>query len=172
MNHRPERTDAEIEAALVESRKLHDAPEHVIQRALAVFTQRRAEVAAAPGLIERLAAVLTFDSGAASPLAFGMRSSGGAVRQLLFSVEGRDIDLRVAPATREGLFALSGQILGPDSEGSVAIEAEDGGARSEVTLNELGEFVLPPVAAGSYRLTVTLADVAIELPPVRIPQSA
>jgi hypothetical protein len=171
MNPRPELTDAALEQSLRASRKMLDAPEHVIHRALAVFTARR-QAEAQPSLLRRLAAVLTFDSGAASPLAFGMRSSGGAVRQLLFSVEGRDIDLRIAPAAHAQTFALSGQILGPDSLGVVVMEPEDGGERREVALSEMGEFQLPAVAAGTYRLTLELNDMAIDLPLVRIPQAA
>jgi hypothetical protein len=170
MKSRPELTDAAIEQSLRASRDLLDAPEHVIHRALAIYTRQRVEEQ--PSFLRRLAAVLTFDSGAASPLAFGMRSSGGAVRQLLFSVEGRDIDLRIAPAAQAQTFALSGQILGPDSLGIVVMEPEAGGERREVALSELGEFQLPPVAAGIYKLTLELADMAIDLPLVRIPQAA
>ena len=170
MKTRTELTDADIDRSLRASRGLIDAPEHVIHRALALYSRQRA--AEQPGLLRRLAAVLTFDSGAASPLAFGMRSSGGAVRQLLFSVEGRDVDLRIAPAAQAQSFSLSGQILGPDSLGIVVMEPEAGGERREVALSELGEFQLPPVTAGIYKLTLELADMAIDLPLVRIPQAA
>jgi hypothetical protein len=165
-------TDQELERLLHDSRALIDAPEHVIQRGLAVFTASRQSRQRGPGWLGRLAAVLTFDSGTASPLAFGMRSSGGSVRQLLYSVEGRDIDLRIAPAQAAQTFALSGQVLGPDTLGVVVIEPEGGGERIEVVLSELGEFQLPPVAPGTYKLTLELTDMAIDLPMVSIPHAA
>lgn len=167
----PDAADAPLESALRASRALVDAPEHVILRAIALWpADSAARAAPAPsGGSRRLLAVLGFDSGAASPLAFGMRSSGGSVRQLLFSVEGRDIDLRIAPAGSDGRFALSGQILGPDSVGAVTVEPAAGGARAEAPLNELGEFVLPPVAPGQYLLRLELADMVVDLPPLDVP---
>jgi hypothetical protein len=171
MTRRPDdRSDEELERQLRESRHLIDAPEHVIQRGIAVFARNPQQ--AGQGWLQRLAAVLSFDSGAASPLAFGMRSSGGAVRQLLYSVEGRDIDLRIVPGQATQTFSLSGQVLGPDALGVVTIEREGSGERIEVALNELGEFQLPPVAPGTYKLTLELTDMAIDLPMVNIPQTA
>jgi hypothetical protein len=163
-------SDDDLERALRESRALVDAPEHVIQRALAAFTTHR-HASSGTRLRERLAAVLTFDSGGASPLAFGLRSSGGAVRQLLFTLDGCDIDLRVAPAEQAHCYALSGQVFGPDSSGVVVMQSEDGASRSEVALSELGEFRLPSVPAGAYRLTLELAHGVVELPLVRIPHA-
>lgn len=156
--------EAALESALRDSRRLADAPEHVIQRALSVWRPRPAE---APGLLRRLLAVLSFDSSSASPLAFGMRGSAGPVRQLLYSVEGRDVDLRIT-ADEEATYSLSGQVLGPDAAGMVVIEAQPGGERAATMLSDLGEFVLPPVGAGAYRVSLELADLVIELPALEL----
>jgi hypothetical protein len=166
--------DGPLERALRSSRVLIDAPEAVIERAVALFEPQAAHAAARPGLLRRLAE-LRFDSAGAAPLAFGMRASGGTVRQLLYSLEGRDIDLRIEPEADIGLeerYALSGQILGPASAGVVVIEPEAGGDASAAVLNELGEFRLPAVAPGSYHVTLELSDMAIDLPVLRVPQSA
>jgi hypothetical protein len=164
--------DETLAAALVASRVLDDAPPQVIERAIGLWEPRaRSAAASRRGLVRRLAAALTFDSGNASPLAWGMRSSGSAVRQLLYSVEGRDIDLRIAP-TDTGRYTLSGQVLGPDVLGVVVLEPVGGGERAETALSELGEFRLPAVAAGDYRITLELADTAIDLPPLHVPQAA
>lgn len=183
MNPEDDPADAAIARALAASRALEDAPEHVIQRAIDLFAPAAGVVPASRrGLLPRLLAALSFDSATASPLAFGMRGDAGPVRQLLFSIDGRDIDLRVAAAPAPGRFVLSGQILGPDSAGVVVLEPIDPAAApaaapatgdaEAVTLDDLGAFELPPVGAGLYRVTLELADVAIELPPVRVPQSA
>jgi hypothetical protein len=171
MKSRPVLSDADLERALLSSRDLADAPEHVIHRAIAVFMRPTAAVPK-PGILRRLAAVLSFDSGDALPLAFGQRSSGGSVRQLLFTVEGRDIDLRVVPGAEQGSFALSGQILGPDRGGSVRVRSEAGHDLQSCELSDMGEFKLPPVSSGTYVLTLEVSDLAIDLPPVRIPQAA
>jgi hypothetical protein len=182
-----DRTDDELAAALRDSRALQDAPEHLIRRAIATFVPRHA-AAPAPGLLRRLVATLSFDSAMTGGLALGVRASGGAVRQLLYTVEGRDIDLRIEPA-EDRQFRCTGQVLGPDCSGRVRIEALPDAAPDaapgvagtadtaataaparESALSALGEFRLPPVTAGTYRLTLDLADGAIELPPLRVPQ--
>jgi hypothetical protein len=170
MKARSEPSDAAIESALRDSRQLRDAPEHVIQRALGVWSAR-AQTPEEPGLLRRLMAALSFDSGGASPLAFGMRSTGATMRQLLYTVEGRDVDLRVASGAQPHTYLLSGQVLGPDSSGTVTLETQAGGARVQVVLSELGEFQLPAVPAGTYRLTLDLADIGIDLPLLQIPQA-
>ena len=164
--------DAEIERGMRSSRQLEDAPEHVIQRALAAWQPRR-QVQTAPGLIERILAVLTFDSAGASPLAYGARSAGATTRQLLFSAQGHDIDLRVSPAAaaQADHWLLSGQVLGPQGDGTVLLSDEQGQSLGEALLNELGEFRLPAVRPGQYTVTVRLGGAEIVLPAVYVPQA-
>jgi hypothetical protein len=160
-------SDAAIERGLHEGRRLDDAPEHVIQRALAAWQPRRAT-----SLLQQVLAVLRFDSGTAAPLAFGMRSPGAASRQLLFAAQGRDVDLRIGPAgAAEAAWLISGQVLGPDSHGVVVLSGESGALVSEVALDELGQFRLPPVPAGGYTLTLRLADAEITIPALQVPQA-
>lgn len=145
---------------------LHEAPEALVQRAIALFEAR------APAPRSRRAAGLRFDSAGASPLAFGMRSGGSAMRQLLYSLEGRDIDLRVAPAADAGRFEISGQILGPDTRGTVLAVRGDGSEETSAALDALGEFRIGRLAAGTWHLTLELEDFAIDLPPLHIPLPA
>jgi hypothetical protein len=165
-------TDADIERGLRDGRQLEHAPEHVIQRAMAVWTPRPQQQASS-GLLQRVLAVLTFDSGAASPLAAGARSPGGNTRQLLFMAEGHDVDLRISPAgeTPSDLWLLSGQVLGPEAQGAVTLTDAQGQLVGEATLSELGEFRLPGVAAGEYTVTVRLGEREIVLPSVPLRQA-
>jgi hypothetical protein len=169
----PAPDDDELAAALRASRQMVDAPEALIRRAIDGFDlarpRARADAAASRGLLPRLLAVLQFDSGQASPLAFGRRSGGAEVRQLLYTLPACDVDLRVAPADGdEGRYSLSGQLLGPDSAGVIVAAASLGGAAQSAVLNELGEFRLPPLAPGAWRLSLELADKTIELPPLEL----
>jgi hypothetical protein len=166
-------SDADMERQLQRSRQLEDAPEHVILRAIAAWQPRR-QTTAAPSLLQRILAVLTFDSGAASPLAFGARSAGGAARQMLFSAEAHDVDLRIAPAreTAADQWLLSGQLLGPDGLALVALTDAHGRLIGESALDEFGGFRLPAVAAGRYTVTLRLDGAEIELPPIDVPQAA
>lgn len=163
----PELSDEEIERLLQQGRRLESAPEFVIQRALAVF-KSRPQAEPEPGLLRRLLATLTFDSAGASPLAYGMRSGGGEVRQLLYSVEGRDIDLRLSrdAGLQSGHWRLSGQILGPDMQGRIVLRA--GERQWETPLSEVGEFHFDPVAGDPLQLSLHLAGTVIELPPIAL----
>jgi hypothetical protein len=173
MNATPDRPDPDDERladALRASRVMHDAPEALIERAVGLW-QPRAVVATAapPSLLQRLVATLQFDSAGAAPLAFGLRSASGAgeVRQLLFSLEGRDIDLRIAPAGEPGRFRLSGQVLGPDAAGVVAFDC--GGLQGEAAWNELAEFGFDAVPAGDCRLVLRTDAWQAELPVISLP---
>ncbi len=164
-------TDTEIEHGLRATRQLENAPEHVIQRAMAVWQPRR-QHAPAPGLLQRLMAVISFDSGLASPLSFGARSAGGAVRQLLYTADGHDIDLRISRAGEvdAGPWLFSGQILGPQAHGAVELVGAEGQVLGAAALSELGEFRLPAVAAGRYTLCMRIGERVIELPALDVPQ--
>lgn len=165
-------SDAAIERGLRGSRQLENAPEHAIQRAMAVW-QPRHQAAATPGLFQRLLAVLSFDSGAASPLAFGMRSGGATTRQMLFSAEGHDIDLRISPAstTQADRWLLSGQVLGPEALGVVRLTDTMAQTVAETLLDEMGEFRLPDIAPGQYTVTLRLGASEIVLPSILVPQA-
>jgi hypothetical protein len=133
-----------------------DAPEAVLQRVIKLFRSRVAE--ARPGLLRRLGALLTFDS-AQSPLAVGLRSTSVGPRQMLFSAEAYDIDVRLSPAG-ENEWTIVGQVLGEDTSGAVRLNPP--GVQAE--LNALGEFALSAVPAGRYSLTVALRGLEIETP--------
>jgi hypothetical protein len=162
-------SDAELLARLADAAALADAPADWQQRAVAAWrTAERGPLAdAVQALRARLQAVLSFDSWATAPLAAGLRSTGSATRQLVFSAEGRDIDLRIAPSGSR--FNVSGQVLGPDERGAVALAPEQTTASvHEAPIDEFGEFRLANVMPGRYRLSLLLSQHEIELPPFDI----
>jgi len=113
-------------------------------------------------------AVLSFDSWAGPALAHGMRSSAAGTRHLMFSANGRALDLRIAPAAAS--FTLAGQILGPEAPALVELvtENESGHHSRVVTLNSLGEFHIGDVRRGDYRLTLFVGADRIVLPTFQI----
>lgn len=166
-------SDEEFEQLVHRAAALPDAPEAWVQRAIAVFAP--AAPSASPGEVVRAAwrlvrAALSFDSWAAAPALAGVRGLPSDVRHLLFSAEGRDVDLRIAPAAQD--FALVGQILGPDEAGLVELApsaaASASGPARTTTLDELGEFRIDGVQRGTYRLTLRVGGDAIELPPITV----
>ncbi len=158
-------SDAELLARLPAAAALPDAPADWQRRALAAWRAPAplSLARAVDALRQRLLAVLSFDSWAQPALAAGLRSTGSATRQLVFSAEGRDIDLRIAPSGER--FAVHGQVLGPDDNGAVALAPEQAAATVyEAPLDAMGEFHLAGVAPGRYQLSLLLAGHEIVLP--------
>lgn len=128
----------------------------------------QAAKALASGVLRRIQAQLSFDSWAGPSVAHGMRSLPAATRHLLFSAQGRDIDLRIVPTAPA--FTLAGQILGPDESGRIELRplAEPHAAPQAVELDEVGEFRIEGVARGDYALTLHLNGDLIELAPLQV----
>lgn len=165
--------DDDLSGVLHRSRQLQDAPESVVQRAIGLFVQR-SPAAETPSLLQRVVAALSFDSAGVWLPAHGVRGSALASRQLLFSTEGRDIDLRIMPAEGGGVrdgghWVIFGQLLGPDREGRVELSCGDNDVR-QVALDEMLEFRFDHVPGGSVRLALHVAGLVIELPPVDVPR--
>jgi hypothetical protein len=184
--------EALVQALQQARRELPDAPLAWQQSAMALFSAQAAPASTASALKDTAAALgrlvraaLTFDSWAAPALAGGMRSLRSPTRHLLYSAEGRDIDLRINPlaGSQAGQFSLSGQILGPDETGRIellALESDgtsDGTSEGqgpaaaqghEGTLDALGEFRIDGVPAGLYRLTLHVGDAPIVVQPLEV----
>lgn len=150
---------AELERMLdlMRSDDMEDAPSYVVSRANRLMRQKKSGEVAQPNLIQRLVALLKFDS-AMAPAAAGIRSVQSDVRQMLYSAEGYDIDLRVMPTG--DTWMVSGQLLGPSAQGQAMLQ---GPATVYADLNELSEFNLDGVPSGQYTLTLHLEDVDIDI---------
>jgi hypothetical protein len=141
-----------------------DAPDSVIDRAIRLFQSRTEPESASSGFRKRIMAMLHFDSIGLAP-ALGVRSEKPGARQMLFHAGADEIDLRIEPAGQGWL--LSGQILGESGAGGVAVLQGSEGT-TEATLNELSEFILPPVPKGIYKLTLNLTNVDVEIEELKI----
>jgi hypothetical protein len=156
-------------------RELPDAPAAWQQAAIARFASVPTAVQAAQvaqALVKYVTAVLRFDSWASPAVAHGMRSTRNPTRHLLYSTQGRDIDLRITPSAE--LFALSGQVLGPDEQGHVELARSDAAAQPglQAALDELGEFRLDGVPAGRYVLTLHVGDQAMRVQDIDVGAAA
>ncbi len=152
------------------ARELPDAPLAWQQAAVALFqapaSSALAETVEALGRLVR--AVLSFDSWATPAVATGMRSARSPTRHLLYSAEGRDIDLRISPQAEH--FSLSGQVLGPDETGRIELAAlgDAGAVRHQGHLDTLGEFRIDGVPPGLYRLTLHVGNTPIVVQPLEV----
>lgn len=134
-----------------------DVPRDVLLSAINIFSPSQSP-------LRRLVAILTFDSRSAGP-AFGMRSVHTPSRQMLYSAQETDLDLRVTVQNDECIVA--GQVIGDGCEGGV-VEISGATGSSEASLNELCEFTLPAVPVGNYSLRVRMLDVEIEIPELEL----
>jgi len=164
--------DEALAARLRASRKLEDPPEAVVQRALGLWRQAAAQASGAeagPSGLRRLVALLRLDTAGTSPLAHGLRTSGGGTRQLLYFSEGRDIDVRISPAPGVGgrQWRISGQVLGPDTAGIAELRGADG-TRS-MAWSDLAEFSFADIETGRFTLVLRGSDWEMELPPIDVP---
>ena len=169
-----EMSDTEFESLVAEALGLPDAPEDWVVRAKRIWAQapkkgERTTAATVRALARQIVATLSFDSWAQPLAAAGVRSTGSEVRHLLFEAMGRDIDLRIQAAG--GHYRLMGQVLGPDSSGTVKLKSADTPAPASLfsaDMNELGEFALHDVTRGTYELRLELDDEEILVAPVEV----
>ncbi|WP_088286224.1 hypothetical protein [Ideonella sp. A 288] len=152
---------------------LPDAPSAWIQRAVAVG-QAPAEsrvATTARAVVKHLVAALGFDSWSTPQLALGLRSMPDRTRHLLFSAQGRDIDLRIIPTAEH--FAMAGQVLGPDDGGTVELvhrplplagDEHSGHEAHIASLDELGEFRFGDLRQGTVSIVFRLGKDEVHLP--------
>lgn len=147
---------------LMRTDEAEDAPRDVVSRAVGLFSPDAA--ATSPKGFRKILAALNFDSVALKP-AFGLRSAQVAARQLLFSADGNDLDIRIESSGES--WVVSGQVLGDCAGGGqVNLQGENGEA--EVELNEQCEFTLPPVPGGNYTLKLRFAGIEVEVPKLEL----
>lgn len=147
---------------LMRSNASEDAPHFVIKRAVALFRSRTTPTFS--GWRGRIPALLHFDSAGLVP-AFGVRSGKPGSRQLLFSAGVDEIDLRIEPVGEA--WIVSGQVLGEAAASGMAT-LQGAAGTGEAVFNELSEFVLPPVQAGTYKLILNLTNADVEIDEIRI----
>jgi|SRR5215213_448365 len=148
--------------SLMRSDMIESAPTDLVKYVKGIFRQRAAQ--SKPSTLSRIVAALTFDSLTAAP-AYGVRSHAGGGRQLVYSIENVDIDVRVSAENEE--WQVAGQVPGAFcATGEVTLESDSFSATTK--LSELCEFSFSSVPEGTYKLSVQLVDVTIETPPLEI----
>jgi hypothetical protein len=135
-----------------------DAPRDLLMSAINIFPP------GAPRPLQRIVATLIFDSRKAIPV-FGMRSVRSSSRQLLYSAQQTDLDLRITVQNDECIVA--GQVIREGYVGGL-VEISGPAGAAEASLNELCEFTLPALPIGFYSLKLRMSDVEIEIPELEL----
>jgi hypothetical protein len=143
---------------MMRSDEAADAPRDLLMSAIKLFPP------GAPRPLRRIVATLIFDSRKAMPV-FGMRSVRSSSRQLLYSAQQTDLDLRITIQNDECIVA--GQVIREGYVGGL-VEISGPTGSAEASLNELCEFTLPALPTGNYSLKVRMSDVEIEIPELEL----
>lgn len=143
---------------MMKSDSMSDAPRDVLTSAINIFSQEKRSP------LRRIVAILTFDSRNAGPV-FGVRSLPTGSRQMLYSAEETDLELRITVQNDECI--LAGQVIGEGWAGG-HVEILGLAGKSEAILNDVCEFKLPPIPVGNYSLTVRMLDRQIEIPELEL----
>jgi len=139
-----------------------DAPRDVIADAVGLF--RRRSQPDTPSLLRRIIGILSFDS-LTPAMAFGVRSGQSRSRQLIYSAEENDIDLRMT--LQDEKWIIAGQVLSPRCVGG-RVEIDGPQVSLTAQLNDLCEFTIEPLPPGKYLLRVKLTDMEVEIPQLEL----
>jgi hypothetical protein len=152
-----------------DSRELPSSPE-AVDRAKRLFPRHRGAAIAQP--LQRILAELRFDSARGAPM-FGVRGAAQAERQLLYRSGAYDVELHIGRSGK--LWAVSGQVFDTVKtehespamlSGIVELHGPEGS--TQAALSDTGEFVLDPVKAGVYTLTLQIDRLTVVLPDLQI----
>ncbi len=135
-----------------------------LRQRFAAFAQTRQP----PPFLQRLVAVLTFDSRHQSALA-GLRATASEpVRQYIFATDWADVALNIQQRLSDEHLDLIGQILGNTATlaaDPIVVQLLLHEREVAITLaDELGEFMFPAIEPGNYGLILSTDQVEIELP--------
>ncbi len=132
----------------------------------------RAESRQPPGMFQRWAAVLTFDSRthAATP---GLRSAttDGLERQLIYTTGAAEIALNIQPRLPGPSFTVSGQVFPTAGVPANAFSFQLLRGEAEVALttpDDLGEFTFQSLPAGEYELVVSAGQFEVVIAPLQL----
>ena len=146
-----------------------DAPPPEVREELTRRFEAYAEGRRSPGLLRRVVASLSFDSGLQP--AFGVRSaaSGEAQRQLIYATDAAEIALNVR--SRAGSLDLDGQVFpaGDEDPASFSVQLLSGTDEVGITgVDELGEFGFQDVPPETYQILISSDRVEILISPIEL----
>ncbi len=169
---------AEVEAIndmlhLLKKEQLAEPPPSVVRRAIHLF--KRLQERQSGDDRPRLMAHLLFDSRLIANAA-AARGVVGQERQVLYRVEGLDIDLQVSGEDSQRIIRLMGQVMPANDDPSqvrgcqIRLEQEEE-VTAMTTADELGTFVFPAVVPGDYELWLDLPQAEVWIPSLTIGRS-
>ncbi len=148
-----------------------DAPPPEVREALIRRFEAYAEGRRSPGLLRRLVATLSFDSGLSPALGVRSAASGEAQRQLVFTTDAAEIALNVRARPGDGGLDLDGQVFPTDDTDPASFSVQLLSGTDEVGItgaDELGEFGFEGVRPETYQILVSSDAVEILISPIEL----
>ena len=125
-----------------------------------------------PGLLKRLVATLTFDSGLRPALELRTAGTPELQRKCTYSTDAADITISVRPRPRDGLVDIQGRIfpVNSTSPGAFGVQLLEGPSEVATTAaNDLGRFTFEAVAPGVYEVVASSDRIEIRIPHLELP---
>jgi hypothetical protein len=125
-----------------------------------------------PGLLKRLVATLTFDSGMQPALELRTAGTPELQRKCAYSTEAADITISVRRRPRDGLVDIQGQTFPVNSTdpGGFGVQLLAGTSEVATTsTNDLGEFTFEAVSPGVYEVLASSERIEIRIPHLELP---
>lgn len=137
-----------------------EVPQSAFTAVLRAFEERQTKPHNTQTAMQKLRAVLRFDSAQTMTMNFGFRSAVAAgSRQLLFVIGNGTLDLRIVRAADS--WTISGQMLGEIFAGKVELQGE---INLATEFDSQSHFTLPSVPGGNYRLRLYSESYEVEIP--------
>jgi hypothetical protein len=146
------------------------APPPQVRETLIDRFEAYAEGKRRPGLLKRLVATLTFDSGMQPALSW-RATTPELLRQFAYSTEAADVAIDVLARPRDELVDIYGEILPVDITDSGAFGVQLLAGSSEVATtatNDLGQFSFEAIPPGLYEMMLSSERVEISIPQVEL----
>jgi hypothetical protein len=121
-----------------------------------------------PGLLKRLVATLTFDSGLQPALGW-RATTPGSQRQLAYSTDVADVTINVRRRHSDRLLDIRGRVLPVSGTypGNFGVQLLEGSSEVATTAtNDLGKFAFEAVSPGVYEIVASSDRVEISIPQV------
>ena len=147
------------------------SPPSQVRDALIDRFEAYAERKRQPGLLKRLVATLTFDSGMQPE--FSWRSTAPELeREYAYSTEAADVSIDVWPRPRDELLDIQGRIfpVNSTSPGAFDVQLLEGPCEVATTAtNDLGQFTFEAIPPGVYEVLASSDRVEIRIPHLELP---
>jgi hypothetical protein len=147
------------------------SPPPQVRDALTERFEAYAQAKRRPGLLKRLVATLTFDSGMQPALSW-RATAPELLRQFAYSTDAADVAIDVRSRPRDGLVDIHGEILPVDVTDSGAFGVQLLAGTSEVATtatNDLGQFAFEAIPPGVYEMIVSSERIEIRIPHLELP---